>query len=156
MLAECKDLLIGFAGLLARCSGSGGGIGMATRRGCVAVVASSALTAAVLVVAPAQTALGEPGAAAAGCQLHSAKGDIQHVIYLQFDNTHFLRDNPNVPSDVEQMPHLLDFLRDNGTFDTNDHTVLISHTGGGTVEPDGTSATAASPVAATLRSTGRL
>jgi hypothetical protein len=95
------------------------------------VVASSVLTAAVLVVAPAQTALGEPGAAAAGCQLHSAKGDIQHVIYLQFDNTHFLRDNPNVPSDLEQMPHLLSFLRGNGTLFTNDHTMLISHTGGG-------------------------
>ena len=29
------------------------------------------------------------------------------------------------------MPHLLNFIKDNGTFDTNDHTVLISHTGGG-------------------------
>ena len=29
------------------------------------------------------------------------------------------------------MPHLLSFLKDNGTFDTNDHTILISHTGGG-------------------------
>src|SRR5215813_2369546 len=37
---------------------------------------------------------------ASGCQLHSAKGDIQHVIYLIFDNVHFLRDNPNVPSDL--------------------------------------------------------
>ncbi len=35
------------------------------------------------------------------------------------------------PSDIEQMPHLYDFLKDNGTFDTNDHTILISHTGGG-------------------------
>ena len=64
------------------------------------------------------------------CQLGD-KGKIQHVIYLQFDNVHFLRDNPNVPSDLEQMPHLSDFLKDNGTFDTNDHTILISHTGGG-------------------------
>src|SRR3954452_19767556 len=70
------------------------------------------------------------GTSAAGCQLGD-KGKIQHVIYLQFDNVHFLRDNPNVPSDVEQMPHLYNFLKDNGTFDTNDHTVLISHTGGG-------------------------
>jgi phospholipase C len=59
------------------------------------------------------------------------KGTIKHVIYLQFDNVHFLRDNPNVPSDVEQMPHLLDFIRHNGTLDTHDHTILISHTGGG-------------------------
>src|SRR5213592_3571941 len=65
------------------------------------------------------------------CQLQSAKGAIQHVIYVQFDNTHFLRDNPDVPSDLEQMPNLLNFIKDNGTLLTNDHTVLISHTGGG-------------------------
>src|SRR5262252_522914 len=65
------------------------------------------------------------------CQLQSANGDIQHVIYLIFDNVHFLRDNPNVPSDLEQMPHLLNFIRSNGTLDTNDHTVLISHTANG-------------------------
>ena len=52
-----------------------------------------------------------PIAAAAGCQLNSARGNIQHVIYVQFDNTHFLRDTPNVPSDLEQMPHLLNFIR---------------------------------------------
>src|SRR5262249_4545204 len=65
------------------------------------------------------------------CQLHSASGKITHVIYIQFDNTHFRRDNPQVPSDLEQMPHLLDFIRDNGALLTNDHTVLISHTAGG-------------------------
>jgi len=69
--------------------------------------------------------------AADGCHLDSANGAIQHVIYLQFDNTHFRRDNPNVPSDLEQMPHLLNFIRGNGTLLTNDHTVLISHTAGG-------------------------
>jgi len=67
----------------------------------------------------------------AGCQLKSAQGQIQHVISLVFDNTHFTRDNPNVPSDLEQMPHLLNFIRDNGTLMTNDHTVLISHTANG-------------------------
>jgi hypothetical protein len=72
-----------------------------------------------------------PNADAGSCQLNSAKGDIQHVIYLQFDNTHFLRDNPNVPSDLEQMPHLLNFIENNGTLMTNDHTVLISHTATG-------------------------
>src|SRR6266567_8098877 len=70
-------------------------------------------------------------AAASGCQLHSAKGDIQHVIFLIFDNVHFLRDNPNVPSDLGQMPNLLNFIRSDGTFLTNDHTVLISHTANG-------------------------
>ena len=56
---------------------------------------------------------------------------IKHVIQIQFDNTHFLRDNGNVPSDLEQMPHLLNFIRGNGTLLTNDHTVLISHTATG-------------------------
>jgi hypothetical protein len=65
------------------------------------------------------------------CKLNSAHGEIKHVIYLQFDNTHFRRDIPNVPSDLEQMPHLLDFIRDNGTLLANDHTILISHTAGG-------------------------
>jgi hypothetical protein len=36
-----------------------------------------------------------------------------------------------VASDLEQMPHLLDFLTSNGTFFSNDHTILISHTAGG-------------------------
>jgi hypothetical protein len=73
----------------------------------------------------------QPASAATGCQLSSAKGNIEHVIYIIFDNVHFLRDDPNVPSDLEQMPHLLNFMRDNGTFNTNDHTVLISHTANG-------------------------
>jgi hypothetical protein len=66
-----------------------------------------------------------------GCELNSAHDNIQHVIYIQFDNTHFRRDNPNVPSDLEQMPHLLNFIQGNGTLLTNDHTVLISHTATG-------------------------
>jgi predicted transcriptional regulator len=69
--------------------------------------------------------------AASGCQLASVGDNIKHVIYIQFDNTHFLRDNPNVPSDLEQMPHLLNFIRGNGTLMTNDHTALISHTATG-------------------------
>jgi len=66
--------------------------------------------------------------AASGCQLNSAKGNIQHVIYIQFDNTHFTRDNANVPSDLEQMPNLLSFIENNGVLLTNHHTPLISHT----------------------------
>lgn len=69
--------------------------------------------------------------AAQTCRLDSANGAIRHVIFVQFDNTHFMRDNPNVPSDLEQMPHLLNFIKDNGTLLANDHTVLISHTAGG-------------------------
>src|SRR3954447_5706512 len=97
------------------------------------VLASSVLVAASLVVAP--TAAAAPAAPAGpptgSCDLRSNGDKVQHVIYLQFDNVHFNRDDPNVPSDVEQMPHLYNFLKDNGTFDTNDHTILISHTGGG-------------------------
>jgi hypothetical protein len=66
--------------------------------------------------------------AASGCQLNSAQGNIQHVIYVQFDNTHFTRDNPNVPSDLEQMPHLLNFIENNGVLLSNHHTPLIAHT----------------------------
>ena len=66
--------------------------------------------------------------AASSCQLNSARGNIQHVIYIQFDNTHFTRDNPNVPSDLEQMPNLLNFIENNGVLLTNHHTPLISHT----------------------------
>src|SRR6058998_3644277 len=106
------------------------------RAGAIGVLVLMCLVAAGL--AAAQVRSGGAGggtsralAAAPSCQLHSAKGDIQHVIYIQFDNTHFLRDNANVPSDLEQMPHLLNFIRSNGTLDTNDHTALISHTATG-------------------------
>src|SRR5438132_6179148 len=66
--------------------------------------------------------------AATGCQL---SGSVKHLIYLVFDNTHFVRDNPNVPSDLEQMPKLLNFIKSNGTLVSNDHTALISHTATG-------------------------
>ena len=103
------------------------------RLAALAALAISVVTAAAFTSA-AQGVHAEKGPksgpSAAGCQLGD-KGKIKHVIYLQFDNVHFLRDNPNVPSDLEQMPNLLNFLKDNGTLDTNDHTILISHTGGG-------------------------
>lgn len=63
--------------------------------------------------------------AAGSCNLGNG---IQHVIYVQFDNVHFRRDLPNVPSDLEQMPHLLGFLKSNGVVLSNHHTPLISHT----------------------------
>ena len=95
------------------------------------VVLAAGLAASVLVGTPALRSASAVRAAASSCQLDSAKGDIKHVIYIQFDNTHFRRDNPNVPSDLEQMPNLLSFIRNNGTLLTNDHTVLISHTATG-------------------------
>src|ERR1700722_3933537 len=66
-----------------------------------------------------------------GCNLDPVNHRIKHVVFIQFDNVHFRRDNPNVPSDLEQMPHLLNFLESNGTLLTNDHTVIISHTAAG-------------------------
>ena len=71
---------------------------------------------------------GLPAAARSACQLSSFKNEIQHVVYVEFDNVHFTRDNPNVPSDLEQMPNLLGFITQNGTMDAGDHAILISHT----------------------------
>src|SRR5579872_365893 len=82
--------------------------------------------------AGAFTTGGTAAAQAAGqCRLGNRDRQIKHVIYLQFDNTHFKRDVSGVPSDLEQMPHLLSFLKGNGTLLSNDHTILISHTAGG-------------------------
>ena len=67
-------------------------------------------------------------AAGVSCQLHAAQGAIQHVVYIQFDNTHFTRDNPTIPSDLEQMPNLLHFIENNGVMIANNHTPLIAHT----------------------------
>ena len=64
----------------------------------------------------------------ASCHFQSAGNKIKRVVFLTFDNVHLRRDNPNVPSDLEQMPHLLNFLQDNGTVSGNHYTPLISHT----------------------------
>jgi hypothetical protein len=96
--------------------------------------AASIATAAVTfnpAIAAQQRVATSPQSASVPAGCHLGNGDIKHVIYIQFDNTHFLRDNANVPSDLEQMPHLLNFIRDNGTLVTNDHTALISHTATG-------------------------
>jgi len=71
---------------------------------------------------------GSAAAQLTGCPLNSPGGQISHVVFIQFDNVHFERDIPNVPADLEQMPHLLNFLKNNGTFFANHHTPLISHT----------------------------
>jgi hypothetical protein len=94
------------------------------------VVTITALLAMVLLGfgwLPAQHAT-KAHAASSGCQLGTAQNPIQHVIYIQFDNTHFTRDNPNVPSDLEQMPNLLNFMKNNGVLLTQQHTPLIAHT----------------------------
>ena len=99
------------------------------RRRLVTVLAAQ-VAAAMAMLGAAQSAGAAPaaGLVPAGCQL--ANG-IQHVVYVQFDNTHLFRDRAQFASDLEQMPNLLGFLRDNGTVDDNDHTILISHTAGG-------------------------
>jgi hypothetical protein len=66
--------------------------------------------------------------ASATCQLNSPGGQIKHVVNIIFDNVHLRRDNPNVPSDLEQMPNLLNFLQGRGVISGNHHTPLISHT----------------------------
>ncbi len=68
-----------------------------------------------------------PAARPAGAACHLGNG-VKHVISLVFDNVHFARDNPNVPSDLQQMPHLLHFLENNGTVLSNVHTPMIAHT----------------------------
>jgi hypothetical protein len=92
----------------------------------VTLLAIPAISAPV--AAPAESKM--PGAynSNGGCNLQSVGGHIQHVIYVQFDNVHFTRDNPNVPSDLEQMPTLLNFIESRGVLLSNHHTPLISHT----------------------------
>ncbi|WP_024512870.1 hypothetical protein [Bradyrhizobium sp. ARR65] len=66
--------------------------------------------------------------ATAACQLNSSGGKITRVVYIIFDNVHLRRDNPNVPSDLEQMPNLLNFVQGKGVISGNHYTPLISHT----------------------------
>jgi hypothetical protein len=99
------------------------GIGALGRKGTRIGAASVLIAGLGVAVTTAPTAVGADGAPA--CQLGNG---VQHVISLVFDNVHFARDNPNVPSDLEQMPHLLNFLTSNGTVLSNVHTPLIAHT----------------------------
>lgn len=100
--------------------------GMTARRFLVAAGLALGLVALGLPIAAQPTA---SAADQTSCTLSPNGSGVQHVIDLTFDNVHFSRDNPNVPSDLEQMPHLLSFLTGNGTLDTNHHTPLIAHTG---------------------------
>src|SRR5262245_42483455 len=105
-----------------------------TRRGALPRVLLVAIAASVCVIASISTNAEARLAAGAGnshalaptsCNLGNG---VSHVINIVFDNVHFSRDNPNVPSDLEQMPHLLDFLKSKGTVFSNTHTPLIAHT----------------------------
>jgi hypothetical protein len=96
----------------------------------VGALATIVALVAVQVAGASGHGTADPGKKAGSCSL-GKQGKIKHVIYLQFDNTHFNQDRPNVAGDLEQMPHLFNFLKQNGTLFTNDHTILISHTAGG-------------------------
>ena len=100
------------------------------------VVAAAALAIGGLATGAAQSAAAaqagraaRAGQAESGCELRGSAGAaIKHVIYLQFDNTHYTRDNPSVPSDLQQMPNLLKFITGQGTLISHEHTPLIAHT----------------------------
>src|SRR4051794_40023298 len=101
---------------------------MSLRRRTTAGLATAALVtgaaAAVATLTASAPAAAHPQTVSS-CHLRNG---VQHVVNIVFDNVHFFRDNPNVPSDLEQMPHLLNFLRSNGTVLSNVHTPLIAHT----------------------------
>ena len=98
-------------------------------------VAGGALAAAIAicatVVAVSVGGAGATGTAVAGgppsTGCHLANG-VKHVIDIVFDNVHVNRDNPNVLSDIEQIPSLYHFITQNGTLLSNNHTPMIGHT----------------------------
>src|SRR5215469_14146311 len=99
-----------------------------------AIAGSAALLAALGIAgtvggvahAASSSAAAKADTSTASCKLGHG---IQHVVQLTFDNVHFFRDNPNVPSDLQLMPNLLNFFTSNGTMLSNNHTPLIAHTG---------------------------
>jgi hypothetical protein len=108
---------------------SGGG----RRLRLTAAAASAALVGGLCVVgtvtsglASASPATAHPGSSD-GNSCHLGNG-IKHVVQIGFDNVHFFRDNPNVPSDLQLMPNLLNFFQNNGVMLSNNHTPLIAHT----------------------------
>ncbi len=106
--------------------------GVARRLRVTAAGASAALVGALCVIGGTSQVVASASTTAAsshgqGNACHLGNG-IKHVIQIGFDNVHFFRDNPNVPSDLQLMPNLLNFFADNGTFLSNSHTPLIAHT----------------------------
>jgi hypothetical protein len=95
------------------------------------VLAGSALAIGLagtpLAVTAAQATPVTTARVSSSCTL-GGNASVKHVIYIQFDNTHYSRDIPNVASDLQQMPNLLNFIKGNGTLISSEHTPLISHT----------------------------
>ncbi len=108
---------------------SGGGrLPRLTALSAAAALAGGLCLAGTVASVPASASPAATSAArAGGSACHLADG-IKHVVQLGFDNVHFFRDNPDVPSDLELMPNLLKFIEDNGTLLSNSHTPLIAHT----------------------------
>jgi hypothetical protein len=86
-------------------------------------VAVGAIAVGFAVGGPAAQAV--PSTPSSGCHLASG---VKHVIEITFDNVHYNRDNPNVLSDLEQIPALQNFITGSGTLLSNNHTPLIAHT----------------------------
>ena len=93
----------------------------------IRIVVMAAVAVGWQVAAPAAALANEEPSKSAVSSCDLGNG-VQHVVNVVFDNTHFTRDNPNVPSDLEQMPTLLNFIKGQGTLLTNHHTPLIAHT----------------------------
>src|SRR3984885_3254429 len=91
-------------------------------------ILASMLAASAVVFVSGSAQAGKPAPVQASCHFQSAGNKIKRVVFLTFDNVHLRRDNPNVPSDLEQMPNLFNFLLQNGIVSGNHHTPLISHT----------------------------
>jgi hypothetical protein len=84
------------------------------------------VTAAGAAVAVAPTAAASTvGASTAAAQPCDLANGIKHVVNIQFDNVHLTRDDPNVPSDLQQMPALYRFITQHGVMMANDHDVLV-------------------------------
>src|SRR6202000_2990434 len=62
---------------------------------------SMAATGAAANAAKPAANAAKPAAATADTSCHLGNG-VKHVVTLVFDNVHYFRDNPNVPSDLEQ------------------------------------------------------
>jgi hypothetical protein len=95
------------------------------RRGALAAAVLAAVGAASAFAATSGPSSASAASTTSGC--HLANG-IQHVIEVTFDNVHYNRDNPNVLSDLEQMPALTNFITSKGTLLSNNHTPMIGHT----------------------------
>ena len=122
------------AGLLALAGGGTLALGVLAapsgRAPLAASVGASAASAASAVssVSAERVSAGTADTAATTCALGANGSSVKHVIYIQFDDVHYTRDQPNVPSDLQQMPNLLNFITGSGTLVSHEHTPLIAHT----------------------------